>query len=67
MEENYQKRNYALAVFSLTVIIIFWVLCLVAPLANETLANTLSTALIAPVIMILQFFYRKAKGEGDGN
>ena len=61
--ENYQKRTYTLAIFSLTVIIIFWVVCLVAPLANETLANTLATALIAPVVMILQFFYRKAKKE----
>ena len=64
MEDNYQKRTYALAVFSLLSIIIFWVFCLIAPLENETLANTLATALIAPVVMILQFFYRKAKENG---
>ena len=59
--ENYQRRTYALASMSLILIVFFWTFCLIAPIDNKELAGNLSIGLLAPVVMILQFFFRTSK------
>ena len=61
--ERDQVRTYALAIFVILSIFIFWVLCILAPLGDSDLAKFLASALVTPFGAIIYFFYRKPKKE----
>ena len=64
-DERYQKRIFALAVFVMTIIVIFWSLCiLVVP--ESQLANIIAGALTTPFGAVIYFFFRKAKELTNG-
>jgi len=63
--ELYQRRTYALAVFVILCIFIFWSMCVLAPVENPDLATFLCGGLSAGLMAIIYFFYRRPKKDKE--
>ena len=61
MDEQYQKRTYALTIFFTVCIFGFWALCITAPLQDVEFAKYIGSALVPAFMAMVYFFYRKPK------